>query len=1111
MTPEISDDPQWYKDAVVYEVHVRAFQDSNGDGIGDFPGLTSRLDYLQELGVTALWLLPFYPSPLRDDGYDTADYLSVHPDYGTLRQFKAFLREAHRRGLRVITELVLNHTSDQHPWFQRARRAPAGSPERDWYVWSDTAEEFADARIIFSDYETSNWTWDPVAGSHFWHRFYSHQPDLNFDNPVVQDTMLAVVDFWLELGVDGLRLDAVPYLFEREGTSCENLPETHGFLRRLRRHVDERFPGRMLLAEANQWPEDAAAYFGQGDECHMAFHFPVMPRLFMALQMEDRFPVLEILEQTPAIPESAQWATFLRNHDELTLEMVTDEERDYMWRTYARSPEARINVGIRRRLAPLLGNDRRRIDLMNGLLLSLPGTPVVYYGDEIGMGDNIFLGDRDGVRTPMQWSADRNAGFSTANPQSLDLPVNIDPVYHYEKVNVADQQHDTSSLLRTTRQLLTLRSRLPVFGRGDLRFLPSDNGAVLSYVRTLDDEVVLVVANLSRAAQYAELDLTEFLGRTPVELFGRRAFPPIGDLPYLLTLAPYGFYWFALERRRTEAPVMGQPDGADPPQVTISGGWDEVLQGRNRAAVASALKGYLVEKRWFAGKAREVLNVSIQDAVPLVRSNGSGRVPAWLALVRVEFNQGEPSTWSVPLALAAGERAEHLVDELRHGVVATVRRRPGDEVRVLHEALWEPAVSADLLSRAASKRATKGSRGELRGAPTPDLREVVRAGVPEARLMGADQSNTSLVYEDGAVLKLFRRLDEGVNPDLEIGRHLLGHPDVPVPRLLGALEYAEGRQEPMTIGIVQEFVRHEADGWTHVLNGLRRFYEELPDEPPPREGADSVYALARRTTAVPDAVAERMTDELLLAELIGSRTATLHRALAEDDGDPAFTPQPVNGLYQRSLYQSMRSMGRRGVQRLRRQRPKLSGRSAELADVVLGAETELLDRFEAVRQTPLGGRRIRIHGDFHLGQLLFTGRDVVILDFEGEPLRSIGERRLPRSPLQDVAGMLRSLHYATLVALDQEVERAALVESPERMAVAEAWARSWYRWTASRFLAHYLAEASDLLPPVPEAQQVLLEGLVLEKAMYEVVYELEARPDWVWIPLRGLVELLGPS
>jgi maltose alpha-D-glucosyltransferase/alpha-amylase len=517
-----------------------------------------------------------------------------------------------------------------------------------------------------------------------------------------------------------------------------------------------------------------------------------------------------------------------------------------------------------------------------------------------------------------------------------------------------------------------------------------------------------------------------------------------------------------------------------------------------------------LEKRWFAGRTREVVSVQVQDAIPLIRSNGAGTVPAWLTLVRVEFDQGEPSTWSVPLALAAGERAEHLVDELRHGVVATVRRRGDDEVRVLHEALWEPAVSEDLIGRAATRRASRGARGELRGAPTDALRRLVRAGAPEARLMGADQSNTSLVYDDRAVLKLFRRVDEGVNPDLEIGRHLSTHPEVSVPRLLGALEYAESRQEPATLGIVQEFVRHEADGWTHVVNSLGRFYDELPDEPPPRDARGSVFALAQRAEAPAD-VAERMAGDLHLAELIGERTATLHLALADDAGDPAFARQPLNGLAQRSIYQSMRSLGRRGLQRLRRQRPKLAGRSAELADVVLGHERDLLDRFEAVRERPLGGVRARIHGDYHLGQLLFTGRDVVIVDFEGEPLRSIGERRLPRPPLQDVAGMLRSFHYATLVALDQEVERGALVESPERRAVAEAWASSWYRWTASRFLRSYLDRASGLLPPVPESQEVLLDGLIVEKAMYEVLYELEHRPDWVWIPLRGLSDLVGAS
>src|SRR5450432_1439197 len=503
-------DALWYKDAVIYELHVKTFHDSDGDGIGDFRGLIEKIDYLQELGVTAIWLLPFYPSPLRDDGYDIADYYDVNPNYGTLADFQAFLAAAHERGLKVITELVINHTSDHNPWFQKSRRAAPGSPERDLYVWSDTLEKYKEARIIFKDFETSNWSWDPLARAYYWHRFYAHQPDLNFENPAVHEALLSVVDFWLEKGVDGLRLDAVPYLFEAEGTNCENLPQTHGFLRKLRAHVDSKFSDRMLLAEANQWPEDAAAYFGAGDECHMNFHFPIMPRMFMAIHMEDRFPILDILAQTPQIPAGCQWALFLRNHDELTLEMVTDEERDYMYRAYANASEMRINLGIRRRLAPLVGNDRRKMELLHGLLFSLPGTPVLYYGDEIGMGDNVFLGDRNGVRTPMQWSADRNAGFSRANPQRLILPIIIDPEYHFEAINVEAQQNNTHSLLWWTKRLIALRKRFQAFGRGSIAFLTPVNHRILAFARTFhpresEGETVLVVANLSRFVQYVEL------------------------------------------------------------------------------------------------------------------------------------------------------------------------------------------------------------------------------------------------------------------------------------------------------------------------------------------------------------------------------------------------------------------------------------------------------------------------------------------------------------------------------------------------------------------------------------------------------------------------------
>src|SRR5687767_6674055 len=598
-------DTLWYKNAVIYELHVRAFHDSNEDGIGDLRGLAQKLDYLQDLGVSTIWLLPFYPSPLKDDGYDIADYYSINPIYGTLADFKRLLREAHVRGLRVITELVINHTSDQHPWFQRARRAERGSAARDFYVWSDTPDRYRDARIIFKDFEASNWSWDPVAKAYYWHRFFSHQPDLNFENPAVHQAIFRMMDFWFKMGIDGMRLDAIPYLYEREGTNCENLPETHVYLKHLRKQLDERFPGRMFLAEANQWPEDAIAYFGDGDECNMAFHFPVMPRLYMALHQEDRFPILDILEQTPPIPDNCQWCMFLRNHDELTLEMVTDEERDYMYRAYATDPQARINLGIRRRLAPLLRNDRRRIELMNALLFCMPGTPVIYYGDEIGMGDNIYLGDRNGVRTPMQWNQDRNAGFSGANPQRLYLPLVADPEHHPSAVNVEAQQNNPTSLLWWMRRLIGAARRSPSLSRGDIEFLYPENRKVVAFLRTFGEDRTLVVANLSRSAQFVELDLSRFDGQVPVELFGPTHFPRIGQLPYFITLGPYGYFWFRLQPDEREEEIAASPV----PTLTSAGSWDAVLAEPARSALERSLPRFLVRQRWFGAKGRKISTV----------------------------------------------------------------------------------------------------------------------------------------------------------------------------------------------------------------------------------------------------------------------------------------------------------------------------------------------------------------------------------------------------------------------------------------------------------------------------------------------------------------------
>src|SRR5437879_3893536 len=645
----IDNDPFWYKDAILYEVHVRTFHDDRGDGRGDFRGLTRKLGYLEDLGVTAIWILPFYPSPLRDDGYDIADYTDVHPHYGRIEDFQEFLNEAHRRGMRVITELVINHTSDQHPWFQRARLAPAGSVERDFYVWSDTADKFKDARIIFKDFERSNWTWDPVAGQYYWHRFYSHQPDLNYDNPAVLAAILPILDFWMNMGVDGMRLDAIPYLVEREGTNCENLPETHEVLKKLRAHVDTHFPNRMFLAEANQWPEDAVAYFGQGDECHMAFHFPVMPRLFMSIRMEDRFPIVDILAQTPSIPDSAQWALFLRNHDELTLEMVTDEERDYMYRAYTQDRLARLNLGIRRRLAPLLGNDRRRIELMNGLLFSLPGTPVLYYGDEIGMGDNIFLGDRNGVRTPMQWSADRNAGFSRATRQRLYLPVVTDPEYHYEAVNVEAQSANPHSTLSWMKRLIALRKRHRAFGRGTLELLRPENRKVLAFVRRYESEQILCVASLSRFLQVVELDLSHWKGLVPIELFGSTELPPIGDTPYYLTLGPHSFYWFSLEPKPSQQLLSdGSITATTLPEIKLANGWDSVLFGSAKERLEAILVPYIAQRRWFAGKARRMKSVSIADAIEVPGADRS----AYLLAIVVTCAEGGPDTYQAPVLYA---------------------------------------------------------------------------------------------------------------------------------------------------------------------------------------------------------------------------------------------------------------------------------------------------------------------------------------------------------------------------------------------------------------------------------------------------------------------------
>ncbi|MFB0559564.1 MAG: maltose alpha-D-glucosyltransferase [Dehalococcoidales bacterium] len=1105
-------DPLWYRDAVMYELHVRAFHDCDGDGIGDFPGLTEKLDYLHDLGVTAIWLLPFYPSPFKDDGYDVSDYTNIHPTYGTIRDFRLFLREANYRGLRVITELILNHTSDQHPWFQRTRQAEAGSPGRNFYVWSDTGKEFKEARIIFKDFESSNWTWDAVAKAYYWHRFYSHQPDLNFDNPLVRQAILRVIEFWLGLGVSGLRLDAVPYLYEREGTHCENLPETHSFLKELRRYVDERFKNRMLLAEANQWSEDAVAYFGEGDECHMAYHFPLMPRIFMAIRMEDRFPIIDILQHTPPIPETCQWALFLRNHDELTLEMVTDEERDYMYRMYAYDTQARLNLGIRRRLAPLLSNDRKKIELMNALLFSLPGTPVIYYGDEIGMGDNFYLGDRNGVRTPMQWSADRNAGFSRTNPQRLYLPVNIDPEYHYEAINVDTQQNNPDSLLWWMKHIIALRKRFKAFGRGSLEFLYPENRKVLAFARRYEDETILVLANLSRSVQYTSLDLNEFNGKVPVEVFGQVEFPRIAEAPYFFTISPYAFYWFSIESRQPEQiDLQTKLVEVSVPTLALAGEWNDLYKRERRPMLEAALLSYIRQRRWFGGKARYTRSVAIQDVIAVPYDTSV----AHLILVRIEYSEGEPETYLLPITFALEERARRVVDELPQAVIAHLKLtgKDGGKDGLIYDALIEQGFHDALLKAMARRRRFKGDKGELVTSRTHTVFRKIREPAKEAlasALMPGEQTNTSVVYGNRFKLKLFRRLEEGVSPELEIGCFLTEKEPFPnAPPVAGVLEYRSRRlREPVTLGILHGYVHNEGDGWNYTLDSLGRYFEWAlahPEVKAPLPHGNSFVDMS--DGSLPPIVEETIGPYLLSAQLLGQRTAELHLALASAIDDTNFVPEPFSLTYQRSLYHGMRGFASQVLQLLRERLKQLPDEAKANARKVLGLEDVIQERFQELTRRRITGMRIRCHGDYHLGQVLYTGNDFVIIDFEGEPARRLGERRIKRSPLRDVAAMIRSFHYAAYATLRSQ---ASTILRPEDLPVLQDWARAWYLWVSATYLKSYLqfTAGTPILPQSREGVKVILDAYLLDKAMYEVNYELNNRPDWVELPLQGVVQML---
>ncbi|MFT0736302.1 maltose alpha-D-glucosyltransferase [Ralstonia wenshanensis] len=1137
-TALLVDDALWYKDAVIYQLHVKSFCDSDNDGVGDFPGLISKLDYIAELGVDVIWLLPFYPSPRRDDGYDIAEYRGVHPDYGSMADVRRFIAEAHARGLRVITELVINHTSDQHPWFQRARRAKPGSALRDFYVWSDNDKKYAGTRIIFIDTEPSNWTWDPVANAYYWHRFYSHQPDLNFDNPRVLKAVIGVMKYWLNLGVDGLRLDAVPYLVEREGTSNENLPETHDVLRKIRAAMDGEFKNRLLLAEANQWPEDTQEYFGAGDECHMAFHFPLMPRMYMAIAREDRFPITDIMRQTPEVPPGCQWAIFLRNHDELTLEMVTDAERDYLWEVYASDRRARLNLGIRRRLAPLLERDRRRVELMNSLLFSMPGTPVMYYGDEIGMGDNIHLGDRDGVRTPMQWSPDRNGGFSRADPEQLVLPAIMGSLYGYESVNVEAQSRDAHSLLNWTRRLLATRKRHRVFGRGSIQFLQPSNRKVLAYIRALEGEApILCVANLSRASQAVELDLSAFAQRVPVELIGGTAFPPIGQLSYLLTLPPYAFYWLEL-RENEPGPTWAQPAAEQLPEFTtlvLRAGLDALADTRQREAhrqliEREILPTYLPKRRWFAAKDSVLRSAKFAwgATVPVDAAStnrplaGATRPEVFLNEVAVTLGSPDGSErverYLLPLSIA-WESATLPALPIQ---LALARVRRGRHVGYLTDAFTTETFARALLTNLVRGTTLEANDGTVRFEPEPNIAELAEpaetsdagstrpAPLPLApdtpiQWLAAEQSNSSLVIGESVIVKLIRRIATGIHPEVEMTRHLTRVGYANTAALIGEVSHHAADGERSTLAVMQSFVPNQGDAWTWALDYLRRTIDELAVQ---MEGVTSGDG-----ESSPVAVSEARldTDEALAGYVnfigvIGTRLGELHAALAAPTEDPNFGARIADtddAAYWIARVSEQLTRAHDNLSTWQRQNPD----SPRQADVqwLLSQHQALLDAARAHAEDGLGATLSRIHGDFHLGQVLVAQGDAFLIDFEGEPSRPVEERRRKTSPLRDVAGLMRSLDYV-VGAMRQGPEHVAGPAQERRNVLLERFRAA----STERFLEAYAAairgpDLNALDQPVVDFH--LLDLFLLEKAAYEVNYEASNRPTWLPIPLEGFTRV----
>jgi maltose alpha-D-glucosyltransferase/alpha-amylase len=1075
---QLEQDELWFKDAIIYQLHVKAFADSNNDGTGDFVGLTEKLDYLQELGVTALWLLPFYPSPGRDDGYDIADYRNINPDFGTMKDFRRFMQEAKRRKLRIIIELVINHTSDQHPWFRRARTSRPGSDARNWYVWSDTDQRYAGTRIIFSDAEKSNWAWDAVAQAYYWHRFFSHQPDLNYDNPNVLEAIIQVVRRWLDLGVDGFRLDAIPYLCEREGTSNENLPETHAVINKIRAALDAHAPGKLLLAEANQWPEDVAAYFGDGDECHMAYHFPLMPRIYMAIAQEDRFPITDIVRQTPDIPANCQWALFLRNHDELTLEMVTDAERDYLWSAYASDPRARLNLGIRRRLAPLMDNDRRKMELVNSLLLSFPGTPIIYYGDEIGMGDNIYLGDRNGVRTPMQWTPDRNGGFSRCDPARLFLPPIMDPVYGFEAVNVEAQSRNIASLLSWTKRLITVRKSSKVFGRGSLAFIRTGNRSVLVYVRQYESDVILCVANLSRSAQATEIDLSPWRGRVALEMLGRRSFPPIGDQPYVVTLAPYGFFWFYLCEQAGE--IESPSIAPEFETLVVTEGWRSLSHGRTRLILErDVLPAFLASRRWFPAKDSASVTAKLAATIPL----GAGELGLALALIETKSRR-ESGQYLMPLAInwTRFDRARNDPNAL-----AAVRRGPREGT--LLDATADPAFISALIAkvRAGNTIETEGWRLEF--SPVGDFSQSDLPAIEDVRAVSTEQSNTTVLVGHHYVVKLFRRIEPGINPEIEVGRFLTETAGFAnMPPLLGAVEMADGRSRS-AVAVIHRFIENQGDAWSVTNAYLDRYVEEQ-----------------RLLTGEAATESDEQATYLLRMRQVGRRVAEMQLALASRDDVPDFKPEPIGRTDVEKWTDDVLRRAQRAFARLARHRlPKASADRAPIDDI-LSHQSSLPDYLRGLLPGTLEAMKIRHHGDFHLGQMLIVKDDVVILDFEGEPRRSLAERRRKMPAARDLAGLIRSIDYSASAALER-----ALKSAPDEQGKVARALDDWCERSVAAVLAAYREFMLDarLWPAQPDDAERLLDFFLLEKACYEIEYEMAHRPNWLRVPLAGLQRILS--